>query len=183
MCAIYLMTRLLYRVRAMGNALGAAALGLLVFDPRQLELWVALLPPSAALERIIAEANALGIHVIRHWEGDECDLGGATVEVLAPPQDWMVGSKPQNNDSLVLRVSYGNSAALLEGDAQTQVERRVAALHHPTADLLRVGHHSSANATTPESLAVVKPKYAVISVGFGNSFGLPRPEILQRLLR
>ena len=36
MCAIYLGTRLLYRDRAMVNALGAAALGLLIFDPRQL---------------------------------------------------------------------------------------------------------------------------------------------------
>ena len=72
---------------------------------------------------------------------------------------------------------------LLEGDAQTLVERRVAALHHPRADLLRAGHHGSANATTPELLAVVKPKYAVISVGFRNSFKLPRPEILQRLVR
>ena len=36
MCAIYLATRLLYRDRAMINALGAAALGLLVFDPRLL---------------------------------------------------------------------------------------------------------------------------------------------------
>ena len=36
MCAIYLSTRLLYRDRAMVNALGAAALALLVFDPRQL---------------------------------------------------------------------------------------------------------------------------------------------------
>ena len=36
MCAVYLGTRLLYRDRAMTNALGAAALGLLVFDPRQL---------------------------------------------------------------------------------------------------------------------------------------------------
>jgi len=121
--------------------------------------------------------------VVRHWEGDEFNLGGATVKVLAPPQDWLIGSKPQNNDSLVLRVSYGTSAVLLEGDAQTLVERRVAALHHPTADLLRVGHHGSANATTPELLAVVKPKYAVISVGFRNSFRLPRPEILQRLVR
>jgi competence protein ComEC len=36
MCAVYLGTRLLYRDRAMTNALVAAALGLLVFDPRQL---------------------------------------------------------------------------------------------------------------------------------------------------
>jgi competence protein ComEC len=36
MCAVYLGTRLLYRDRAMTNAVGAAAFGLLVFDPRQL---------------------------------------------------------------------------------------------------------------------------------------------------
>ena len=36
MCAVYLGTRLLYRDRAMNNALGAAALGLLFVDPRQL---------------------------------------------------------------------------------------------------------------------------------------------------
>jgi competence protein ComEC len=148
------------------------------FRPR--ELWVALLPPSTALDRILAEARALGIHMVRHWEGDEFDLGGARVEVLAPPQDWLVGSKPQNNDSMVLRVSYRDSAALLEGDAQKQVERRIALRHHPTADLLRVGHHGSANATTSELLAAAKPKYAVISVGFRNSFGLPRIEVLQR---
>jgi len=36
MCAVYLGTRLLYRDRAMTNALGAAALGLLIVDPQQL---------------------------------------------------------------------------------------------------------------------------------------------------
>ena len=36
MCAVYLTTRLLYRDRAMVNAIGAAALALLIFDPRQL---------------------------------------------------------------------------------------------------------------------------------------------------
>ena len=56
--------------------------------------------------------------------------------MLFPPRDWFVGAKPQNNDSMVLRVSFGNSSVLLEGDAEKQVERRVAALHHPSANLL-----------------------------------------------
>jgi competence protein ComEC len=47
--------------------------------------------------------------------------------------------------------------------------------------LLKVGHHGSANATTPELLASAKPEFAVISVGLGNSFGLPRAETLDRL--
>ncbi len=78
-------------------------------------------------------------------------------------------------------VSFGDSSALLEGDAQKTVERRVAALYHPRASLLRVGHHGSDNATTPELVAAVKPQFAVISVGSGNSFGLPRTDVLGRL--
>jgi competence protein ComEC len=149
------------------------------FQPK--ELWVGLLPPSQALENVIATAQALGIKIVRHWEGDEFDLGGATVHVLFPPSDLVPGSKPENNDSMVLQVSYRNSSVLLEGDAQKQVERRVAALHHPSANLLRVGHHGSANATTAELVASVRPEYAVISVGTGNPYGLPRSEILARL--
>jgi competence protein ComEC len=111
------------------------------FRPK--ELWIGLLPPSQALENVITAAEALGVKVVRHWEGDEFDLGGATFQVLFPPRDWHVGAKPQNNDSMVLRVSYGASSVLLEGDAEKQVERRVAALHHPSANLVKVGHHAA----------------------------------------
>jgi competence protein ComEC len=149
------------------------------FRPK--ELWVGLLPPSTALENVVATAQALGVKVVRHWEGDEFELGGATVRVLFPPRDWFVGSKAQNNDSMVLRVSFGDSSVLLEGDAEKQVERRVAALHHPSANLVKIGHHGSANATTPELVAAVQPQFAIISVGSGNSFGLPRAEVLGRL--
>jgi competence protein ComEC len=159
--------------------IGGMAAVLKNFRPQ--ELWVGLLPPSAALESVIAEAQELHTKVVRHWEGDEFNLGGATVRVLSPPRDAPVGAKPLNNDSLVLRIGYRESTALLEGDAQTQVERRVAARYHPTADLLRVGHHGSANATTAELLDAARPCFAVISVGLRNSFGLPRMEVLQRL--
>jgi competence protein ComEC len=149
------------------------------FKPK--ELWVGLLPPSVALENVISTAQSLGVKVVRHWEDDEFSFGGTTVNVLYPPRDMAAGSNPTNNDSLVLRVSFGASAVLLEGDAEKQVERSIAALHHPRANLLKVGHHGSANATTPELLASVKPEFAIVSVGLGNSFGLPRTEILGRL--
>jgi competence protein ComEC len=149
------------------------------FRPK--ELWVGLLPPSQALDNVVAKADALGVKVVRHWEGDDFPFGGAMVSVLFPPRDWHVGNKPQNNDSMVLRISFGNSSMLLEGDAEKQVERRVAALHHPSANLIKIGHHGSANATTPELVASASPQFAIISVGSGNSFGLPRAEVLNRL--
>jgi len=149
------------------------------FKPK--ELWIGLMPPSTALENVISTAQELGVTVVRHWEGDEFVFGETTVRVLFPPRDWLAGAKPQNNDSMVLRVTYGDSSVLLEGDAEKQVERRVAAIEHPTANLLKVGHHGSANATTQELLSSAHPQFAVISVGFANSFGLPRPETLERL--
>jgi len=150
-------------------------------DFRPKELWIGLLPPSRPLESLIAEAHALGIKVVRHWEGDEFDLGGARVDVLFPPQGWPTGLEPRNNDSMVLQVSYGRTSVLLEGDAEKAVERRISSLHHPKADLLKVGHHGSATSTTPEILQSVKPSFAVISVGLRTSFGLPKADVLQRL--
>jgi competence protein ComEC len=47
--------------------------------------------------------------------------------------------------------------------------------------LLKVGHHGSRTSTTPDFLAMVAPQAAVISVGAGNTFGHPRPEIIARL--
>lgn len=149
------------------------------FHPR--ELWVGLLPPSSELERVITTADALGVRVVRRWENDHFDFGATEVSVLFPPREWPVGVKPQNNDSLVLLVSYRGSSVLLEGDAEKMVERRIAMLHHPQADLLKVGHHGSANATTAELVESARPRMAVISVGAGNPFHLPRMESLQRL--
>jgi len=150
-------------------------------DFRPKELWIGLLPPSRALDSLIAEAHALGIKVVHHWEGDEFDMGGAKVDVLFPPREWPLGPQPKNNDSMVLQVSYGETSVLLEGDAEKAVEKRIASLHHPKADLLKVGHHGSATSTTPEILQSVKPSFAVISVGFRTSFGLPKLDVLQRL--
>jgi competence protein ComEC len=51
----------------------------------------------------------------------------------------------------------------------------------PKADLLKVAHHGSATSTTPELLEAVQPHFAVISVGYRNSFGHPRKVVLERL--
>jgi competence protein ComEC len=158
---------------------GGVAAVLKNFKPT--ELWLGLEPPSALLENVLATAQSLNIKVVRRREGERFQFGGANIEVLYPAQNAAIGDKPRNNDSMILRASYGETSVLLEGDAEKRVERYVVATHHPTATLLKVGHHGSANATTQEFLDSVKPQVAIISVGSANSFGLPRVQTLARL--
>jgi len=147
------------------------------FRPK--ELWLSVIPPSEDLAKLLAEARALGIRVEQHFDGDEFAFGGTAVRVLAPARDWR-SFRPANNDSLVLKISYGGTSALMEGDAEALSEARMLA-RNPAAALLKAGHHGSKTSATPEFLAAVHPQYAVISVGERNPFGLPNFEVLERL--
>jgi competence protein ComEC len=149
-----------------------------IFHPR--ELWLGPNSESSALARLRQTAAENGTAVLLSKGGDQFGFGGARFEVLAPPPDWQPAPKTRNNDSLVVRVSYGATSALLTADAEKQIEGYMVPLH-PKATLLKVGHNGSKTSTTPEFLAAVQPSFAVISVGAHNSFGHPRPEVLQRL--
>jgi competence protein ComEC len=146
---------------------------------RPSELWLSVIPPSANLAKLLVEARGLGIRVEQHFDGDQFSFGGTDVRVLAPAREWR-SSRPANNDSLVLKISYGATAALMEGDAEAASEARMVD-QNPAAALLKVAHHGSKTSATPQFLTAVHPQYSVISVGIGNPFGLPKVEVLERL--
>jgi competence protein ComEC len=148
------------------------------FHPR--EFWLGVDSPSPELQTLLHEAKALGIPVMLHKVGDTVEVGGAKVAVLAPPRDLETHPSRPNDESLVLKVSYRETSALLEGDAEKKTEKQVAQ-ENPQADVLKVAHHGSATSTIPELLAAVHPHFAVISVGARNVYGHPRQEVLDRL--
>jgi competence protein ComEC len=147
------------------------------FRPR--ELWTGPAPQSRAFSELLQRARAQGMQLRELCAGDSFLFGGLTIAVLSPPRTLPLRA-PQNNDSLVLLVSFGNTALLMEGDAERAVEREL--VHRsPRADLLKVAHNGSLSSTSPELLAAVRPQVAFVSVGARNTFGHPRREILQRL--
>ncbi|PKQ15937.1 MAG: DNA internalization-related competence protein ComEC/Rec2 [Actinobacteria bacterium HGW-Actinobacteria-7] len=104
--------------------------------------------------------------------GARLRLGDVDVEVVSPPGP--VSDPSENNSSLVLLVRAKGFQALLTGDAESEVLEPLAASGAVgDIDVLKVGHHGSADAVSPPSLAVLRPEVALISVGAGNRFGHP----------
>jgi len=87
-----------------------------------------------------------------------------------------------NDDSLVMRLGFGEGSVLLEGDAEGPSERAmVDAGRVQAVTVLKVGHHGSNTSSAAAFLAAARPREAVISVGRGNTFGHPRAEVIDRL--
>jgi competence protein ComEC len=150
------------------------------FRPR--ELWVSIDPNSEAYRALLSEAKDLGVQIRHFYAGDQVAWGGTRVTMLAPETGYNNSREPVNNDSLVMRMQYGKSSVLLEGDAEAPSEREMLAHGRVAAvTLLKIGHHGSRTSTTQEFLDAAAPKDAVVSVGRGNTFGHPRYEVIERI--
>ena len=138
------------------------------------------LPTAQSYEKLLSTLSEQAIPAAYLFAGDTIPLGDATVTVLSPARGatW----ENLNNYSLVLRVTYGNAAFLLMGDAEAEVEETLlAAKTELAADVLVVGHHGSATSSSEKFLKAVAPRYAILSVGEDNSYNLPNTGVLTRL--
>jgi competence protein ComEC len=149
------------------------------FHPKA--LWVGNNPMIPEYRALLSLADQENIPVQRMVAGERFLFGGMHVRILAPASNYQPGAHASNDDSLVMRVRYEKTAALLEGDAEASVEERMVDTEPLAAELLKVGHHGSNTSTTPMFLAAVHPTYAVISVGRRNPFGHPRVSVLDEL--
>jgi competence protein ComEC len=122
--------------------------------------------------------------------GDSLTLsGGVRLQVLSPhkpkqPAEFATDDMGLNEDSLVFRLDYGSFSMLFMADAGFPAEGRMLAdAANLKATVLKVGHHGSRYSTSEAFLDHVKPKAALISAGYGNSFGLPSSRTLSLLAR
>ncbi|MCI6948128.1 MAG: MBL fold metallo-hydrolase [Oribacterium sp.] len=110
--------------------------------------------------------------------GETFALGGAQIQILGP----LHRAEDSNDNSIVLKVSFGATSFLFTGDAERAEEQDLLNSGvNLLSTVLKVGHHGSDTSTSYPFLRAVAPQYAVISVGAGNSYGHPTEAVLSRL--
>ncbi|MDD6058919.1 MAG: ComEC/Rec2 family competence protein [Ruminococcus sp.] len=98
------------------------------------------------------------------------------IEVVAPKE---IDYDEQNNNSVVIKLTYGDDKFLFTGDAEKSEEDGI--WTNIKCDVLKVGHHGSDSSSSSNFLKKVEPSYAVISCGLHNSYGHPTDDVLKRL--
>ena len=106
--------------------------------------------------------------------GESWTWDGVRFEFLNP-----VDHAKRNDRSCVLRIATTAGAVLLTGDIERAGEKALLG-KSLKSEVLLVPHHGSRTSSTPEFIAAVAPRWAVVAAGYRNRFGHPNGEVLER---
>jgi len=129
--------------------------------------------------------DSLGVPVFRKRAGDTLRLGPhVTARVLAPTQR-LVETASENDASLALQFTYGQTRLLFTGDAEAHTETLLAEHYGAllASDVVHVGHHSSATSSIPPFVRAAATEGTFAVASSGRRFGLPNEEVLARWRR
>ncbi|RPH89583.1 MAG: DNA internalization-related competence protein ComEC/Rec2, partial [Calditrichaeota bacterium] len=86
-----------------------------------------------------------------------------------------------NDDSLVMKMTYGNGSFLITGDISAHVEALlIRSGQNLKSDLLFVPHHGSVHSSSVDFIRAVSCRFAIVSSGKNNVFRHPHPAVLDR---
>jgi competence protein ComEC len=141
------------------------------------------LQPSSVYEGALDAARERSVAWRTARVGVPIDIDGVRLTVLAPDSAEVADAPDANAASVVVMAEYRGVRVLLTGDAERAVEARLAQRlgENLRADVLKVGHHGSSTSTSDALLDEVVPRLALVSVGAGNRYGHPSPEVLGSL--
>jgi ComEC/Rec2-related protein len=112
-------------------------------------------------------------------------INGVEFRFLYPPADFLSRKASQkwrspNNNSLVVKVTFGDVSFLFAGDIMAKAEQELLDLAGTDldCDVLLVPHHGSRTSSSQPFLSGVQPDVAVFSAGWKNRFRLPHPSVL-----
>jgi competence protein ComEC len=143
-------------------------------------------PGIAASTQTYAEyLDAIEAHDVTLYEtreGDTIDFGAVDVDVLGPPEPYLE-NEARNENSIVLKLTHGETSFLLSGDAEDDQEEYLVDTYGSQLEstILKAGHHGSASSSSGPFLDAVQPQAVVISSAYDSQYGHPNEEVLQRL--
>ena len=139
-------------------------------------LEVAAIASSLAAEHPL---HALAAARRRCRAGERWQWDGVRFAFLHPPA--AAREARRNDQSCVLRIDTDGGSMLLTGDIERiSEERLVGEKKLDSTDILLVPHHGSRSSSSPEFIAALKPRYAIVPVGYRSRFGHPAPGVLDR---
>jgi competence protein ComEC len=135
---------------------------------------------SVPYRSFLRSVDAEGVPQEHPASGDVYVVGDLRFDVLGPDRCWDGTNSDPNNDSLVLRLTYGGATVLFANEPEAEAQQVLLDDGIPlTADVLNVPHHG-AGTSLDEFLQAVHERVAVVSVG-PNSYGHPVPHTLEVL--
>jgi competence protein ComEC len=161
--------------------LGGALDVLADFVPHR--VWMGIDVPNHRPTMDVRDAAARSRIPVEFKRRGESDADGELrVRVLHPPAPDWERRRVRNDDSVVVEIVYRDVAVLLTGDISAEVEREIVPLlTNAKTRILKVAHHGSRTSSATELLSALRPQFALVSAGRGNTFGHPAPEVLRRL--
>ncbi len=126
-------------------------------------------------EKLLEEIASQGLKIKTAKAGVTICEG---VDMIAPVSDEY---EDLNDYSAVIRIVNGNNVFLFMGDAETESENEIMnAGYDVRADVIKVGHHGSSTSSGKKFVSSVGAKYAVFSLGEGNSYNHPHKSVVDR---
>ncbi|WP_135306407.1 lamin tail domain-containing protein [Haloarcula amylovorans] len=115
-------------------------------------------------------------------DGDSIPFDGVDLQVMGPPEPY-IDNEARNENSIVLKLTYGETSFLLPGDGEADQERYLVENYGSQlqSTILLAGHHGSASSSNPAFLDAVQPKVAIISSAYDSRYDHPNTETLERL--
>ncbi len=103
------------------------------------------------------------------------------LEILSPYLNQKIENP--NDQSVVIKLIYGDTSVLLTGDASKLIERNLISMYGSflDSDILKLGHHGSKTSSDNSFTEKVNPEYGIISAGCNNKYGHPNVEVLRVL--
>lgn len=117
--------------------------------------------------QIIEIANKKKVRIVLAEAGQKFNIEKEiSFTILWPNKNKLITENPLNNNSIVLKLTYGNFQMLFTGDIEQIAEKRIVEEYGEIlkSTIIKIAHHGSKTSSTGEFINAVKPQIALIGV-------------------